>query len=307
MLMAKRLRQPVVLITVVGADELVAHQGHPASLRWLETQQNFGYEYLDKLRPRFAEAGVQVSIESLIGPVARTILDAAAVHDAGFIAMATHGRSGCRRVRLGSVSDRVVRTSPLPVLLVRQPHPQRPWSSEETAIREVLLPLDGSALSEAAVPVAAYVAKAFQVPVTVTRAVPYTPYMWGALPYEVSDAVALAELMTALEETAKGYVEQTCEKLRSGSVECRAQVVRANPGPAIAERMVSHPGTLVVMSSHGRTGMERAVMGSVTDYVVRNVAGPVLVVARVPDKTLAQVHGGAPEATTAGVKWRERR
>lgn len=299
MLIAKRLQQPVALLTVVGTDDLVAHEEHPAALRWLETQRDFGYDYLHKLRPRLEAAGVPVSIESLIGPVAGTILGAADAHGAGLIAMATHGRSGLERLRLGSVADRVVRTSPVPVLLVRQPHPER--SSAEAAVRRVLLPLDGSALSEAAVPVAAYVAKAFQVSVTVMRAVPYTPYMWGPARYEVSDTVALAELMTAMEQSAKEYVEQACEELRAGGVECRAQVVRANPGLAIAERTLAHPGTLVVMSTHGRTGVERAVMGSVTDYVVRNAAGAVLVVAGVPDKTLAQVCSGAPQATAAGV------
>ena len=81
--------------------------------------------YLQRVRTPLQADGLAVTSELRDGPVAETILDAAAELRVDAIAMATHGRGGFARFLLGSVADQVVQRSPLPVLLIR-PHPGNP-------------------------------------------------------------------------------------------------------------------------------------------------------------------------------------
>jgi nucleotide-binding universal stress UspA family protein len=76
-------------------------------------------EYLDRMALQLKEQGFVVTVEMGRGPVAETILKCAEGMQADLIAMSTHGRSGMARWLLGSVADRVVHASPIPVLLVR--------------------------------------------------------------------------------------------------------------------------------------------------------------------------------------------
>ena len=88
----------------------------------LETQHRSAAEqYLGRLRRRLGEDGLSVSDAVVSGKVAETIVDYAEKHDVDLIVMATHGRSGVSRWALGSVAERVLRLSCVPVLMVRAP------------------------------------------------------------------------------------------------------------------------------------------------------------------------------------------
>ncbi|MBI2162012.1 MAG: universal stress protein [Candidatus Rokubacteria bacterium] len=87
--------------------------------RTLAARRRRAGRYLEKVRERLARRGVRARIRVRAGDPATEILRAAPAERAGLIAMSTHGRTGVRRVLLGSVAEAVVRRAPLPVLLVR--------------------------------------------------------------------------------------------------------------------------------------------------------------------------------------------
>src|SRR4029079_10262586 len=110
--------------------------------------------YIQEVCKRLRTEGVTVTTEVAIGHVSDTILSTARRRSVEMIAMATHGRVGPERWFLGSVTDRVVRSATMPVLLVR---PSAERTTPIASIDRIILPLDGSLLAEAAIPHATFV------------------------------------------------------------------------------------------------------------------------------------------------------
>lgn len=277
-LLAKQLGQPVVLQSVVEDGEELnplasLYDAEIVSLR--EKQRAYARRYLSQVQARLEGQAVAVTTDVATGPVAPTILEAAASHQAGLIAMATHGRVGPERWFLGSVAEKVVRTASMPVLLVRPQEDAAPVAS----IQRVLLPLDGSAMAQTALPVATFLAKAFAVPITVVRTVNLTslaaasasdPYLgYGGIPQSLIDA---------LEEDARKQLDAVATKLQGEGIPATTRFSFLPPAEEITELARAEAGTIVVMCTHGRSGLSRAVLGSVADRVVRSSVAPVLLV-----------------------------
>lgn len=207
------------------------------------------------------------------GKAAETITSEAAAWGAELIVMSTHGRGGLSRLWMGSVADRVLRAAVSPVLLVR-PREEDVGLSEQLAVRRVVVPLDGSELAERALPYGSVLADAFGATVLLIRSTAYpshigTPYLPEVM--EVTQELAEQDL-----REARGYLDAWVERLRARGLECSSLVVD-EPGPARAI-LAREAGDVIVMSTHGRGGFDRAVFGSVADKVVRNAEMPVLVV-----------------------------
>jgi nucleotide-binding universal stress UspA family protein len=98
--------------------------------------------------------GLRASVMAVAGPPVDEIL-AAQEPDVAMLVMATHGRGGFQRLRLGSVADRVLHAATRPVLLVAPPAAGAPATVE---LRRIVVPLDGSGLAEAALPLASELA-----------------------------------------------------------------------------------------------------------------------------------------------------
>ncbi|MCZ6544256.1 MAG: universal stress protein [Chloroflexi bacterium] len=227
-------------------------------------------EHLQSLGERICgPAGVDWSVEVGIGEPEETIVARANAIDAEMIVMATHGRSGFKRWRLGSVADRVVRTSDRPTMLI---HPQ-PDAAVPRAIRTVLVPLDGSERSEAALPAAIRLTEATAATLRLLRVAkliaPMAAVDYGASYQDLDGAVAAA---------AAAYLDEVRKRLAVEPIE--VSVISRDPRSGIIEE--AHDVDLIVMASHGRGGMLRMALGSVTDTVIRGAGKPVLVVP-VPD------------------------
>ena len=205
--------------------------------------------------------------------------------NADIVVLATHGRGGLSRAWMGSVTDNFIRTSAQPVLAVRPPASGAPDSAGPLAMEKVVVPLDGSQLAEAAIPFGANLAEQFGVPLEIMRTVP--------LP-RLPDLSYLPDEM-ALSDDASRYLREHLDRLGSDDVNVR-EVVVADNSPANAI-LTQAAGDLVVMSTHGRTGFDRAVFGSVADKVVRGASGPIIVIPRQKQRqaadTLELVEAGA--------------
>ncbi len=275
-LLAKQLEQPVHLLSVIVDGEALnplTSLPDAAIASLMQHRQQYAQKYLDATRARLEADGIEVTTEVRMGRVADEIAFSALSQATGLIAMATHGRVGPERWFLGSASDGVLRTAPCPVLLIR-PHEQA--ALQTPSISQVLVPLDGSSSAEQAVPYASFIAKAFKAPALIVRTVP-TTWLGTADPY-TPDTGMSPELLEILETDAKDCVARTAEQLERQGIRTKTHAALGEAAGTITDFARATPGTLVVMASHGRTGLGRTLLGSVADRVVRSSAAPVLVV-----------------------------
>jgi nucleotide-binding universal stress UspA family protein len=276
-LLARQLQQPLTLLSVVAeSGELnpVASMYDAVIASIMEERRQYARNYLESAQQRLVGQGLTVESEVREGSVAECIVEAATAHGAGLIAMATHGRVGPERWFLGSVADWVVRTASVPVLLVR-PHEGTPPPA--TALEQIVLPLDGSPLAEAALPLASFLARSFGVPISLVRTLSFAWLATGTDPYGVDGGMS-PELVAAVEDDAKQYLQQIATRLEGEGIKATATFTLGGPAEEIVDLAAGHPGSLVVMSTHGRSGLGRALLGSVTDRVLRSSVAPVLVV-----------------------------
>lgn len=210
--------------------------------------------------------------------------------EADLVVMSTHGRGGLDRAWLGSVADRLIRRLTVPLLLVR---PEEEEGTGEVAdlesdedgpelalesarIRRVLVPLDGSELAEAILDPAARLARQTGASLVLLRAIdPMLPTDAPYLPATVEGTEARFE---ERHEEARTYLDGVAERLRGEGVDVAdAEVREGRAAPTILER-AGEGADLVAMATHGRGGLRRWLLGSVSDKVLRGADRPVLIV-----------------------------
>ena len=218
------------------------------------------------------------SVEVALGDPASQILQTIAHRDPDLVAMTTAGRSALGRFVFGSVADRIVRNSPVPVLLVRlaatAPAP------EGATIARLLVPLDGSELAETALPVATEVAQRLGVPVHLVRATNSAQVLatlGGGGPVPATPPAGIYDqLGSDLEREATTYLSGVAKGLQAEGLIASWEVDSGSPYTEIAHAI--KPGDLLVMTSHGRGGVMRWLLGSVAEKLVRDAPAPVLLV-----------------------------
>jgi len=241
--------------------------------------QHQAKQYLDKLAPVAAKGGLKVSCLVKEGSPAEVIVKAAEGQPATLIAMSTHGRSGVTRWVMGSVTDKVLHAAANPLLIIRPR--EGAVVVREPQVENIIAPLDGSTIAEQALPHVVALAKALRAKVTLVRVVPTTAYYLGMMDYP---SAAYQELLDAEEETAGKYLGEIAAKLRGDGVTIAAEKLgRGDPAGAILDLAGAAPNPLVAMTTHGRSGVGRFVLGSVADRVVRHAGAPVLVIRAVAE------------------------
>lgn len=225
-------------------------------------------------------AGVTATHGVLRGDPAEMICARADDVGADLVVMTTHGRTGLSKAWLGSVAEGVVRRSPVPVLVVRAR--EKPYGARSAAwppMKQVVVTVDGSALSAEILPSAINLAKIGNVSVVLLQVVQPVPEMVfdasmpmvTALP--ITDDAATASVMKDAEENLASLVRQLRDKGVSNS-ESHA-ILGTNVAATIAEFAHGHHADVIAMSTHGR-GMSKLVVGSVADKVRRASDIPVL-------------------------------
>lgn len=238
-----------------------------------------GSRYMSGVSERLHVAGVpsvQVAVLD-VGDVATQLEKYRAEVGADLTVMCSHGRGPVERAWLGSVSDRFVRSTEAPVLVVRAtPGASTDDLATNVNFARVLVPLDGSSLSESVLGPATELGGkgGSYVLVRVVEA----PYALGAgvhpsVPFDPGKAVgsAMKEAEVDIGSTAKAF------GARGFSVESVTQVGQP-VARAILDAAKHHSADVIAMATHGRSGVSRAWMGSVADKVVRGTDCPVLIV-----------------------------
>lgn len=248
------------------------HAIQPEAARRMEEQGvRYCETYLSIVVKRLRqEAAVAIDYQVRAGDPATEILLAAESLGANMIVMTTHGRSGITRWRRGSVADKVVHTATIPCLLVG-PETAAPLTAP-FAIRRILVPLDGSPLSETALRPASDLAVRLGARITLLRAVPrVTPAV--TIDFTMVDVAGLDQ---QAEEAGEAYVNDTQKQLPK-DLAVDTVVRRGDAARAIYDYLQEVKVDLVVMASHGRSGFSRWALGSVTEKVLHGRA-PVLVI-----------------------------
>jgi nucleotide-binding universal stress UspA family protein len=195
---------------------------------------------------------------------------AATQQQADLVVLATHARGGLGRAWLGSVADALIRRVNVPTLLV---HPREGAPIPSTTFRHILVPLDGSALAEESLALATRLAALGDARITLLRAV--VPQLAIARPSTVLQFNV--EQLDAYESEARRYLETVAASLRRAVPSLETVVMIAeSPARAVLEFASQHDVDLVAMSTHGRSGFRRVMLGSVADKVLRGAHCPVL-------------------------------
>lgn len=225
-------------------------------------------------------ADLPVTTEVRQGDPAVTILTCAEQRpDVDLIAMTTHGRGGVGRWLLGSVAERVLAHTPVPLLLVRAPAATPPPT---VAYRTILVPLDGSVAAELALGEAARVARA-----TGARLLLLTVTLSPAMIAEIGmDAVWLTSAFAQQDQELAAALDATVRRVAAPDLEVRTAIRTGDPATEILAACAAEHADLIVMSTQGRSGLDRVLLGSVALKVVRHASLPVLLVrALIPPPT----------------------
>jgi nucleotide-binding universal stress UspA family protein len=258
-LLASRTGAEVLLLTVVPAAQEGATSGDEVA-------------YLRGMAERVRSRSLACEFLVTAGEPGDTILAQADSTDADLIAMSTHGRSGLSRWVLGSVADKVIHRTVKPLLLVRA-HDGK--EKPAVTIDRVLVPLDGSPLSLSVVPYVEEVAAALGANLVLYNGVPPLDVYPGA----ETTAARVGSVIDDLLEQGKSFLGQVTRDVKSrGKVEARSVVTIGFPVDEIVRVAEEVDAGLIAMATHGRSGVDRWVMGSVADGVVRRSSLPCLLV-----------------------------
>lgn len=201
---------------------------------------------------------------------APAILEYAAEEDVDLIAMGTHGRRGLRRVLLGSVAEEVVRAAGCPVLAVRREEGE----AELTDFGRIVVPVDFSGHSKLGVRHAVELAEAFGADLRLVHVLEQVTYPDFYFPVSVPEW----NVGTLRGEARKRLVELASEFARGTDLEVEVEVRVGRAAAEIVDVAEGVGADLIVIASHGLHGLERVLLGSVAERVIRQAPCSVLTV-----------------------------
>src|SRR5499426_2979550 len=264
--MAGALDLRVELLSVVDSMDFArtTHAGHVRDFDPLiEAATQEGKRYLEGTTRSFGGSEVSYAVER--GLADQIIIEKAARDKGTLIAMATRGRSGIHRWLMGSVAEKVLRGD------------EEGKSDGKATLKSIVVPLDGSRMAETVLPRAIDLAKKLGLEIVLTRA-----YQIPLSAYGGTDAAYIPNsegLLTLVREEADAYLKAKVNELHQNGVEKVSSILSVGSGAdEIIELARGTPDNLIAMCTHGRSGVKRWALGSVTEKVVRHSGDPVLVV-----------------------------
>jgi nucleotide-binding universal stress UspA family protein len=287
--LAQATKATLILLRAAGATATPDEEPAAAQSKAVADAET----YLADVARRLAAQGIVAETSAPYAEAAQGILAEAAKREADLIVMCTHGRSGLGRWVYGSVAGDVLARSPVPVLLVRPTGPLAHFSVG--AAPKVLLPLDGSAFSEAALPHAVLLTRALAGKLVILRGVVpslgYYPDPVLGQPYvnDIGERILREE-----EDAARQYVTDVAQRLTADGLTVQTLVRVGFPSDTILDEAKASGAEIIVMATHGRTGLRELLLGSVALDVVRRGGLPLLL-----------VRPGEPGASDAGARGSE--
>ena len=273
-ILAATFKLPLELLEVVDIAAATVHIAADKARyldRIIAEGESASRERLDEIAAKFS--GLQVSCKVERGRPADVIIERAEAEAGTLIAMATHGRSGINRWMMGSVAEKVLRGTKVPLFLVRAGDEAPVGPSVD--IKSILVPLDGSELAASVLAIVSELAKMLDSEIVLCRA-----YELAAMAYYGSEDYLpkYDEMLRELKDEVEEYLKKKTEDLKAGGLPNVSWVALEGSGAeAIVRYANARPNVLIAMCTHGRSGVSRWTLGSVTEKVVRHSDEPVLV------------------------------
>jgi nucleotide-binding universal stress UspA family protein len=209
-----------------------------------------------------AHSTVNVTAALQYGPVADTLIGYAKRHRVDLIVMRSHGRTGFARAWFGSVADALIRESGTPVLVVKATSVATALE-DGLAVKRILVPLDGSLLSEQSIEPAIALARINGASITLLRVVTPSRKPNG----ELQSAIGPAPASEVSQD--QRYLNSCLGGLERSLTVNRRIVIADDVPAAILETAEAIEADLIAMSTRGRGAIKRVTSGSVADRVVR--------------------------------------
>lgn len=219
---------------------------------------------LDEITSQSDQTDVDITTQVIetTEPIHEEIIDYGTEHDVDIIVMGTHGRTGLNRLILGSVTERTLRASPIPVLTVHEDIDIDP------GFETVLVPTDGSETATAAADHAIQIA-------AMTTASLHIVHVINLV--AASGEYGSGPILEALREAGQEAVDNVVERAKEADIQSvEASILSGAPSQAIVDYATNRDVDLIVMGTHGRSGLDRFLIGSVTEKIVRLADIPVL-------------------------------
>jgi len=238
-----------------------------------EAERQEATSYLTAKRDRLREAAVEATLSVTPDGEAEAILAAADAWQADLIAMSTHGRSGVMRWVFGSVADKIIHAQEVPPLLVVRARPEKERPAAVN-IERILVPLDGSQLSLSILPQVEELAKALGASLVLFS---------GVIPLDIYPGTEMAParvggILDELMSQAQSFLASLEKEVQGRGVKARSVVTIGFPVDEITRVAEEVGAGLIAVATHGRSGVNRWIMGSVADGVVRRSHLPCLMI-----------------------------
>lgn len=215
------------------------------------------------------DLSVPIEVVSETGQPADTIIQFAEGHQVDLIMISSHGRSGVNRWIYGSVAERILRQAPCATSIINARVVREP-----TKERKILVPLDGSALAERALKPAQELAVAIGADLHLLRVTTSAHRMLETPSMrEVFDDIAQHET-----EEAEAYLRSKHSETIDGHMFYEVEVANETVAATIVDFAADHQIDMIIMSSHGRTGLQRWVYGSVAEKVLRTACCATMII-----------------------------
>lgn len=240
--------------------------------------------YLEKIASQLRTGGLEIQTKVIEGNNPATQIIREVEHDPllSMIAMTTHGHRGVLHWLFGSVAAELVQATPRPLLLLRPQESDRLFSMQDFKVasyQNIVVPLDASTFAEQALSHASELATAMNAKLHLISIVP-PPH---PLPIHIhkekeSQTLMRATLHQTEVERRKHYLKQKAEDFKEQGIRVHTDVAAGHPAEEILRFCTQDEQTLLVMTTHGRSGLRRILLGGVAMKVVQEAHVPVLLI-----------------------------
>src|SRR4030042_3551555 len=231
-------------------------------------------EYVEKRAEKFQSMGIKTRSLCILGDPATSIVDFSGKNDISLIVISTHGRTGIVYWPLGSVANKVVQRSHIPVFLVRSS--QLPRTPDDRELGKILVTLDGSYFSEEILPYVENLAKGMGSQVTLLRVI--EPINIPQLPGYSDGKKYEKDLMAKQEREAERYLDKKKRALASKGIKTNAALGTGKADEIVLQYAENKQANLIALTTHGFSGITKWAYGSVASKIIEASTKPILMV-----------------------------
>lgn len=266
--LAEKFHSNLILLhaVVLFEDDVNEEERLEEYEEWVRKREKNINAHMKKNELRVNQKGISVDSVILRSiSAADAILEYLNDHSCDLIIMGTHGRTGLKHIFLGSVAEKIVRLSPIPVLSVHR-------SVQDFRIENIIAPIDFSIYSKNAADYAISIAENFKAQVNFIHVIEKEIHP----SFYASGVESIFQIDTGLQDRVIQNMQGFLEEQLNSDIKPRFMVKEGRAHREIVEYAKEEKADLIVISTHGLTGLEYLLLGSTTEKVVRWASCPVL-------------------------------